>query len=233
MAVDTEDIKKPLSEAQRAHIEALAESNRARSTARPLSRRGTFLARHQIRSATTVEGIDEIEEQELDGRRGVRSPFSKGHGLAGQVTVEHNTGVKVKLWKRGPYGWIPREVPSHSVAPNLANGWMEYCPDCGTTDCELDPNTCEAKRGRAYIVCPVVQANGTPCGKRIFSTMRTTADRHPGEFEVADAYANITPELELRGKMDQHLLTWHHDEARILGVFDRGPDPRHPNEQAS
>ena len=187
----------------------------------PPTSRQTFLARHSIKRTATMEDASQIEEHELDGRRGRRGSLAQGRQTAGQITVEHETDEKVKLWKRGPYGWVPRPVPSHAVRTNLANGWMEYCPDCGTTECELDPNTCTAKRGRRSIVCPVIQANGTPCGKTIFATgIARAGDRVPGEFEVTGAYGAVTPELELKGKMDLHLMTYHRDEARILGLFE-------------
>lgn len=253
MAVDAPP-KKPLSERQRAHLDRLhgeAEARRQEQHARPVddtqvappSSRETFLARQRHLRSHSIEDIDDVQGLDEPGlpyavsgqaggtgggtaatNRPPPSPAKRSHGMAGAITVEHETDRKVKLWKRGPYGWGPRLVPSHSLEMNLANGWMEYCPDCGGTDCGADPNTCSAKRGRQYITCPVVQANGTPCGKRIFATgIARSTTREPGEFELVGVYDKISVQDELRGKMDRHIMHYHHDEAQTLGLFNQNP----------
>lgn len=193
-----------------------------RPMAPPANGRQTFLARHRARRETTMETPDDIAVADLDGRRGGRRTLGRGQ-LAGQVTVEHETDAKIRLWKQGPYGWFPREVPSSSMPNNLQQGWMEYCPDCGTTNCTDDPNSCAAKVAKRYLECPVVHANGTPCGRRIYavgfvSEADTASDDDPNR--MTDVYSTLDTQRELKGKMDQHILRFHADEARMLGIID-------------
>ena len=78
------------------------------------------------------------------------------------------------------------------------------------------------------MVCPVVRPDGTPCGKVIHATgIARSTDRVAGEFEIVGVYDAVTPEIELKGKMDLHIMTYHRDEARSLGLFEpRGAVPQ-------
>lgn len=225
--------KKPLSEKQQAHMERLRQMNAERTAAKglapaaaPPTNRQSWLARHGRRPPEfTVENAEEL------ATKGNPAPERRPHSAAGQITVEHETDAKVKMWKRGPGGWRPRPVPSHNIANNLLNGWMEYCPDCGGTECESDPNTCPAKYGVLYIVCPVSDGNGRPCGHRINSTgtmpPKPQEDgEEPDPLQLADVY-ELNPRIELKAKMDLHIMTFHRDEARALGLFGGvTPPPR-------
>lgn len=233
MAIDTERTER--SPAQRAHVERLNTLNAERRQAAAPTERQTFLARQRGRRSYTREDAEELLTQ------GQPSPAARQHTAAGVISIEHETDVRVKLWKRGPYGWGPRLVPSKSIANNLANGWMEHCPDCygmeledGTvcsgTECTDDPNTCPAKRGRRFIVCPVPTCNqDTGRGpKHIYATgfghlVDEAPEQERSEFEIASPYRSFDTETELRGKMDRHIMTFHRDEAQMLGLFNTGP----------
>ena len=198
-------------------------------SAEPVSERMSFLARNGRRRLETFETADDLVEASIQGGRGVRSPGARNHPAAGVVTVEHKTDARVKMWKRGPYGWVPKLVPGNlaAIQNNIINGMMEYCPDCGGATCEPDPNTCPAKRGRKSIVCPVPNCNhdslsGRP--KIIYATgVPQDRSRTPAEFEVTGLYDAVNTEMELKAKMDNHIRTWHRDEAVIYGLFATAP----------
>lgn len=234
MATEAPPAKKELSEKQQAHMERLRQLNTQRGAdkgmapaAAPPSNRQSWLARHGRRAPEfTREDAEEV------GAKGNPAPGRRPHSGAGGITVEHEMDPKVKMWKLGPGGWRPRPVPSHNIENNLANGWMEYCPDCGGTECESDPNTCPAKYGVPYIVCPVSDANGRPCAHRINATGTMPSSKpeedaeEPDPLQLTDVY-ELNPRIELKAKMDLHIMTFHRDEARALGLFGTvAPPPR-------
>jgi hypothetical protein len=196
----------------------------------PPSDRQTWLARQRGGRSTTVEAPEDIAEPTLDGRRGGRSPLAQARSAAGRITIEHETDHRVKMWKPGPHGWIARPVPVRGIQDRLANGWLEYCPDCRgmeldgriLTGQECDIGRCPAKADRKFVVCPVIRPEGVPCGHRIVSTgFAYEAERvEVDDPNQVNPYVNLNVERELKGKMDQHILRFHADEARMLGIVD-------------
>ena len=116
--------KRPRTANQIAYTEKVkAEAEAKRRQAPTVNGRQSWLARHGRNRITTMEDAESLNV------RGDTSPAGRPHGAAGLVTVEHIADVKVKMWKRGPYGWSPRDVPVSSFKMNRDNGFMEYCPD--------------------------------------------------------------------------------------------------------
>ena len=208
---------------QAAHIPAMP---RPQASISAVSGRQAFFERTRGARVATTENAEDLEVRGENG--GVPNGIKRSHVAPGTVTVRHETSEKVRMWKRGPYGWTPRDVPASSVGNNFQNGWMEYCPDCGGNECNEDPRSCPAKVGRKYITCPIIGFKGEPCGKHIFATgmgLSAIPEVSDDPNELKNLYGVIDAESELKSKMDAHLMTWHRDEARVLGLFGNQAAP--------
>jgi hypothetical protein len=117
--------------------------------------------------------------------------------------------------------FMPRYVASGSVGQCLRDGALDYCPDCGRTNCGIDDrgriagdiNACPARGTVPFARCNI-------CGKRQYDTTVTNVHREleAGELDVSALQAT-TPAQRLKAKLDIHQLAYHQDQARINGLM--------------
>ena len=149
------------------------------------------------------------------------------NAVAGGVVTQRRAPNVVIYFPTEIGVFMPRYIPAGSEADCLRTGAMAYCPDCGRTNCGIgaggevlgDMNACPA-RG------PVPFARCTICGKRVYDVLPTQIPEEglePGEVTV-DLGAARTPAQRLRARLDVHILAFHSDQARVLGIRQM-PEP--------
>ena len=134
---------------------------------------------------------------------------------ADRAKTEGTVDDKVRMWKPTAAGYRVRSVPTGLIMLNLKNGWKTACPHCGT-DCGNDPNDCTA-----FPPAPVVYCPKAGCTHKI-NLRNLAVDISTGEAAAKDpnavdlGYGKSDEMALLRAAMDQHIITRHPQEARIL-----------------
>lgn len=200
-----------------------------RKAAPPVSPQQVFAATLAGRISKTKEDIFASPAAD-DEMRSRRDPRDRG-------SIEHTTSAKVTMWKPNPpHGYIPREIPVENIKMAFGDGWLSACPDCGTTDCTDDPNSCTGRAPMKYRSCP-------ECNKRVYDVATSTLDIIAEDPEAAeesesdphaivdDSYLASTPEARTKSRLDRHMLAYHPEEAAARGLFAQ--TPRDPTEQGN
>lgn len=153
-------------------------------------------------------------------------------------TVEHTTRPRARVYKRTASGYFePRIVPIANIGFMFRDGALARCPHCGSDECE-GKNSCPGRAKRGYRVCPI-----DSCGKHIYDNpdalKAPTTDEEDDALIRDDSYATATPAERTRALMDIHILTYHPQESRYLGVTGQVRDsfptaftPEHAEELA-
>lgn len=159
---------------------------------------------------------------EADGTQKVR-PLSEEDSLIdpGHATVTHTRDSLVRMWKPSPAGWRVRWVPSGNVRINLKNGWKGHCPDCGT-DCGDDPNDCPAHEPSPVAYCPKLGCNHRINLRNLALDTAAPVAADPNAVDLG--YGTVDGTTMLKAAMDQHIITRHRREARLL--LNLRPDAR-------
>lgn len=151
------------------------------------------------------------------------------------ATVSHLRNGRIPVYKLTPGGCVRIEVNVQSLADVLKQDhYSDVCFDCGRPDClyatqilgEVSTNQCPGKAPKRFRVCPDVT-----CRKRIYDPVATGA-RLQDEFDHSDRadpdgdenaisdgmYDASTPESRTRSLMENHIVGYHVDLARELGL---------------
>lgn len=136
------------------------------------------------------------------------------------TSIEFETSPFYKLYKKTAQGhFTPVKVFEESVPHCLDAGYSTTCPDCGTADCDEDPNSCTGRLPIPFMRCPVSNCNsGNP--KKIFDDplIGSTAQGEltPGELE--QEAAPTTPRERILILRNRHISEFHRTEAPLFGV---------------
>lgn len=156
------------------------------------------------------------------------------------ANVTHSRYGRIPVYKLTPSGCKRIEVNVQSLADVLKQDhYSDVCFDCGRSDCLFDTsiagerstNLCEGKDPKKFRVCPEVT-----CRKRIYDPVSTGA-RLQDEFDHSDRgevgndenviddgmYDKSTPESRTRSLMENHIVGYHPEMARELGI-GRSPE---------
>ena len=151
------------------------------------------------------------------------------------ATVTHSAYGRFPVYKLTPSGCVRIEVNAQSIADVLSQDhYSDVCFDCGRNDClyattikgEIPTNWCAGKEPKKFRVCPEIS-----CRKRIYDS-QSTGMRLQDEFDHSargdasddpnviqdDMYDSSTPEARTRAAMENHLIGFHPDTARQLGI---------------
>lgn len=129
-----------------------------------------------------------------------------------------------------------RRVPVANVPTLIRAGWTTHCPYCGKRNCTQELNTCEGQEKKLFTHCPV-------CGKTIQDEIEGdytvaepaySTDEETGELVlVKDEYEitiapNLTAQERIRGRLAEHMRTFHPSAARQYGFVQvpTAPDNR-------
>lgn len=146
-------------------------------------------------------------------------------------TVTTRTARKVTVFVPTDMGYVPRLIKRAGLGQALKGGARTACPDCGRTDCCVDPrtgrfsgdwNACAGRPKRPFMRCP-------RCAKRFHDLLPTgqVAEREADAMEIASTtYAQVSPEKRIQARMDQHLLAYHPEEAAAFGIVPQNPRDR-------
>ena len=184
----------------------------SKPTGRPVGRPRKVTPEMQM--AARAAGTPAVETREdIYGVTETERSDSRDRGI-----VEHSTRPRVRVYKRTTSGFYePRIVPIANIGFMFREGALARCPHCGSDECE-GKNTCTGREKRAYRVCPV-----DSCRKHIYDNpdaLRPVREEPEGDDALIDddAYATATPAERTRALMDTHILTYHPQESRYLGV---------------
>lgn len=194
----------------------IAERLAQRVIPRPPVERGTPLSGRakqglQIQKASKglVKDVSAIHEAGGDGMPD-----------GSQGTVTHHTVPRLRLYRPVPQGYyVPAAIPMNNALNCLDAGYLEACPDCGTTNCGPDPNTCTGRAAIPYRTCPVAGCNEGR-GKRIYDNpLLGREGSEPGEGEIVDdSFAASTPSQRTAALMTLHILSCHKDAAALYNL---------------
>jgi hypothetical protein len=159
---------------------------------------------------TTTEDLEKLAGEDAD-------VLERGGGS----NVEHTTPGVVWMFKRETWGWKRGKYSRNDVAMLLNSGLLDRCGDCGSPDCPGDINKClnPAKNQRQYLDCPVAGCNDGR-GKRFFDIIEAVVAPVDNDDPLAikNVYALSTPELRLKGMVDEHIRRFHTISAPSFGV---------------
>ena len=181
----------------------------------------TAALRAKARSAT-MQTTTEVFEDENTQQQGTPARVARsGYGA-------------LAVYKLTPTGCVRIAVNVQSIDEVLSRpGYSATCFDCGRNDClydtsirgEISTNKCDGKPSRVYRICP----EGT-CRKRIYDT-RPTGEFLVDEFDHSnrddsndpnvignDDLPKQTPEQFTLSKLEMHVLGFHPELARTLGM---------------
>lgn len=167
-----------------------------------------------------VPGHPNQTSEPILGMRG--NSASSEHAIVGG-NVTQDRAANVALYFMTEIGIaMPRYVAAGAARDCLLNGALDYCPDCGRTDCGLDANraiigdlnACPARQGIAFARCSIAS-----CGRKVYDTgiIATGRELEEGEVDVSLLQA-VTPAQRLKARLDIHMLAFHQDQARINGL---------------
>jgi hypothetical protein len=159
------------------------------------------------------------------------------------ATISHLHFGRIPVYKLTPSGCVRIEVNVQSLADVLKQDhYSDVCFDCGSPNClyqtnikgETSTNQCPGKAPKKFRVCPEVT-----CRKRIYDTVSTGArledefdhssrgDAEEDENAIRDGmYDSSTPETRTRSLMENHIIGFHLDLARELGLGKAPELPR-------
>lgn len=146
-------------------------------------------------------------------------------GAAEGGIVRHKRAKMVVMFKpiisdkRELLGYVRRETPEYMMGENMKEGWLAYCPDCGT-DCSANQNDCLGRDKKAFRRCP-------ECRKRIYDPGESNAlDAEPEEGEIRlTGTAASTPESRTLHELLKHYAAFHPDEMKRKGLRPPGTGP--------
>ena len=194
-------------------VDPIASRLAQRIIPRPSVERGTPLGGR----AKQALGIQRASRGKVESITAIAAAGGDGmpDGSSGKIT--HHTAPKARLYRPVPQGYyVPTAIPMNNALNCLDAGYLEACPDCGTTDCGPDPNTCTGRAPIPYRTCPVDGCNEGR-GKRIYDNpLMGRSDREAGEGEIVDdAFAATTPAQRTAALMTLHILSCHKDVAAL------------------
>lgn len=178
-----------------------------------LSAAEMFIARMHAKPA--VATVDELENE--------GDVLEDGAGS----NVEHKSAGLVWMYKRETWGWRRLKVTRNGLDDLVKAGFRDRCGNCGSTKCPGTINGCAKGKMRMFRDCPVAGCNDGR-GKRFYDMedpglpMRDSGS----PFEIHDeAYAKSTPESRTKTMLDDHIRSFHEQEARARGLFNIQSSP--------
>ena len=157
------------------------------------------------------------------------------------MQVTHAHYGRFPVYKLTTHGCVRLEINAQSLGEVLSQPhYSDVCFDCGRSDClyettipgERSTNQCDGKASRMSRICPEPS-----CRKRIFDSQPTGAfleeefakGTPEGEDPLViqdDSFANSSPESRTRSVMSNHIVGYHSDLARELGLGKAPELPR-------
>lgn len=200
-----------------------------------LANRQVPRGRERQRIPLSGRAAEEMDLQRLaTGRVKVESPIDEASGggmpSGSRGSVQHDTTPRITLYRPVPQGYyVPAEIPIDNVMRCRDAGYLTECPDCGTTDCGPDPNTCTGRAPIPYRTCPVAGCNEGR-GKKIYDDpLQGRSEDDAGEGEIVDdAFNTTTPAQRTKALLERHILLCHPGAASMYVINAPAPPSRGP-----
>src|SRR3990172_10551028 len=155
--------------------------------------------------------------------------------IGATATITHERSGRYPVYKLTPAGCVRIEINAHSIADVLKqDNYSDVCFDCNRNDClyattikgETPTNQCAGKPPKKFRICPEIS-----CRKPIYDS-QSTGVRLEDEFDHSNRgglqndpnaiqdgmYDKSTPESRTRSAMENHLIGFHPEMARELGI---------------
>ena len=176
------------------------------------------VSREQVRETSqdilSVDGNAEIHEE--------------SRAITGGKVTHKGPRPKVLYFHSDEFGFaMPRIIAGQNVPIVIGEaGALPRCPDCRRDGCGVlpsgklsgDPNECPGHPRIPYARCPV-------CEKKFFDFPfgnSKPVNESDGEVPI-DIGKETSPAERIQGRIEQHMLNAHQQEARSLGVLAERP----------
>ena len=181
--------------------------------------RASTILRARARNAQPEESVETFVHEDDTDKQGVQVSRS-GYG-------------KMIVYKLTPFGCRRTAINVQSIDEVLKRpNYAGECFDCGQDDClydtevrgEKSTNKCPGKPSRKMRICPEIS-----CRKPIYDTRPTGMkltdefDNSSREFDEVDVIGNDdlatqSPEEFTKSKLEIHVLAYHPELARTMGM---------------